>query len=81
MKEINENANSDLPKNDNFLPLISVGNKMKSNAFSKDNEFKLQNKDKINNQFYKTGKISIISFIIKKQQLGASSKLTMNLQV
>ena len=82
MKEIIENASSDLPKNDNFLPLMSVGNKMKSNAFSKDNEFKLQNKDKLNNQFYKTGKISIMNpFIIKKQQLGTSSKLTMNLQV
>ena len=82
MKEIIENASSDLPKNDTFLPLMSVGNKMKNNTFNKDNEFKIQNKDKINNQFYKTGKISIMNpFIIKKQQLGTSSKLTMNLQV
>ena len=36
----------------------------------------------MNNQFYKTGKISIMNpFIIKKQQIGTSSKLTMNLQV
>ena len=82
MKEIIENASSDLPKNDTFLPLMSVGNKTKNNTFNKDNEFKIQNKDKINNQFYKTGKISIMNpFIIKKQQLGTSSKLTMNLQV
>ena len=83
MEEIIENSNSDFPKNDNFLPLMNVGNKMKSNSFSnKDNEFKLQNKDKLINQFYKTGKISIkIPFIIKKQQMGISSKLTMNLQV
>ena len=82
MKEIIENASSDLPKNDNFLPLMSVGNKIKNNTFTKENEFKIQNKDKINNQFYKTGKISIMNpFIIKKQQIGTSSKLTMNLQV
>ena len=81
MKEIIENASSDLPKNDTFLPLMSVGNKMRT-TFNKENEKKLQNKDKVNNQFYKTGKISIMNpFVIKKQQIGTSSKLTMNLQV
>ena len=82
MKEIIENASSDLPKNDTFLPLMSVGNKIKNNTFNKDNEIKALNREKINNQFYKTGKISIMNpFTIKKQQLGTSSKLTMNLQV
>ena len=77
MKEIIENASSDFPKTDTFLPVMSVGNKVK-NKLNKD----LQNKEKINNQFYRTGKISIMNpFIIKKQQIGTSSKLTMNLQV
>ena len=49
MKVIIENTSSDLPKNDIFLPLMNLGNKMKSNAFNKDNEFKPQNKDKLNN--------------------------------
>ena len=80
MKEIIENASSDLPKNENFLPLMSVGNQMRNN-FSNDNKFKIH-KEKTDNHFYRTGKIGILNpFIIKKQQLGTSSKLTMNLQV
>ena len=83
MKEIIENASSDLPKNDNFLPLMSVGNKKNTfNISHKENEMRLQSKDKINNQFYRTGKINIMNpFILKRQQIGTTSKLTMNLQV
>ena len=82
MKEIIENASSDLNKNDNFLPLMSVGNKMKNTFNKESNNIQIQNKEKMNNHFYKTGKISIMNpFILKKQQLGTSSKLTMNLQV
>ena len=82
MKEIIENASSDLSKNDNFLPLMSVGNKMKNTFNKESNNLQIQNKDKMNNQFYKTGKITIMNpFIVKKQKLGTSSKLTMNLQV
>ena len=77
MKEIIENASSDLPKTDTFLPPMTVANKMKT-TFNKE----MQNKDKMNNQFYRTGKISIIKpFNNKKQPIGTSSKLTMNLQV
>ena len=81
MKEIIENASSDLAKNDNFLPLMSVGNK--KNIPKKDNtEINFRDKDKMNNQFYRTGKISIMNPLIqKKQQIGTTSKLTMNLQV
>ena len=82
MKEIIENASSDLNKNETFLPLMSVGNKMKNTFNKESNNLQIQSRDKMNNQFYKTGKISIMNpFIIKKQQLGTSSKLTMNLQV
>ena len=81
MKEIIENASSDLPKGETFLPLMSVGNK-KISTFQKDNDIKIQSKEKINNQFYRTGKINIMNpFIVKRQQLGTTSKLTMNLQV
>ena len=82
MKEIIENASSDLTKNDNFLPLMSVGNK-KPNS-NKDNNIDINFKDKAktNSQFYRTGKIAIMNPLIpKKQQIGTSSKLTMNLQV
>ena len=82
MKEIIENASSDLSKNENFLPLMSVGNKMKNTFNKESNNLQLQNKDKMNNQFYKTGKITMMNpFIINKQKLVTSSKLTMNLQV
>ena len=81
MKEIIENASSDLPKGETFLPLMSVGNK-KISTFQKDNDMKIQSKEKINNQFYRTGKINIMNpFIVKRQQLGTTSKLTMNLQM
>ena len=77
MKEIIENASSDLPKTETYLPKMSVGNQMK-NTFNKE----IPNKGKVNNHFYRTGKISIMNpFFLKKQQLGTSSKLTMNLQV
>jgi hypothetical protein len=82
MKEIIENASSDLTKNDNnILPLMSVGNKKM--GIKKDNiEMNFRDKAKTNNQFYRTGKISIMNqFIPKKPQIGTSSKLTMNLQV
>ena len=81
MKEIIENASSDLAKNDNFLPLMSVGNKKISSK--KDNsDINFKDKDKMNSQFYRTGKISIMNPLLqKKQQIGTSSKLTMNLQV
>ena len=81
MKEIIENASSDLAKNDNFLPLMSVGNKKPSSK--KDNtDTNFREKDKTSSQFYRTGKISIMNPIApKKQQIGTSSKLTMNLQV
>ena len=73
MKEVIENASSELPKKNSFLPLMSVGNQIKN--------IKMQ-KEKLNNQFCKTGKIRIMSpFVVKKQQLGTSSKLTMNLQI
>jgi hypothetical protein len=81
MKEIIENASSDLPKGETFLPLMSVGNK-KISTFQKDNDMKMQSKEKINNQFYRTGKINIMNpFMVKRQQLGTTSKLTMNLQM
>ena len=52
-------------------------------GIKKDNiEMNFRDKAKTNNQFYRTGKISIMNqFIPKKPQIGTSSKLTMNLQV
>ena len=81
MKEIIENASSDLAKNDYFPPLKSVGNK-KITKIKDGNENIIRDKAKTNSQFYRTGKISIINpHSQKKQQIGTSSKLTMNLQV
>ena len=81
MKEIIENASSDLAKNDYFPPLKSVGNK-KINKIKDGNEITIRDKAKTNSQFYRTGKISIMNpHAPKKQQIGTSSKLTMNLQV
>ena len=84
MKEIIENASSDLTKNENLLPLMSVGNKKTSNNNTKkDNtDINFRDKNKTNSQFYRTGKISIMNpLIAKKQQIGTTSKLSMNLQV
>ena len=60
---------------------MSVGNKKPSSK--KDNtDTNFREKDKTSSQFYRTGKISIMNPIApKKQQIGTSSKLTMNLQV
>ena len=84
MKEIIENASSDLTKNENLLPLMSVGNKKTSNNNTKkDNtDINFRDKNKTNSQFYRTGKINIMNpLIAKKQQIGTTSKLSMNLQV
>ena len=82
MKEIIENASSDLAKNDNFLPLMSVGNKNVGQKKDNTTDINFRDRGKTNNQFYRTGKISIMNPLIqKKQQIGTSSKLTMNLQV
>ena len=68
MKEIIENASSDLTKNENFLPLMSVGNKMKNTFNKESNNIQMQNKEKMNNQFYKTGKISIMNPLLLKNR-------------
>ena len=83
MKEIIENASSDLAKSDgNFLPLMSVGNKKLNTKKDNNTDNNFREKAKTNNQFYRTGKISIMNPLIpKKQHLGTTSKLTMNLQV
>ena len=79
MKEIIENASSDLAKNDNLLPLMSVGNKK---IQKKENDIFMKDKAKTGNQFYRTGKIGIMNpFKPNKHQIGTTSKLTMNLQV
>ncbi len=72
MKEIIENVSSDFSKNNNVLPVMNINNK---------NQFNQKGKDKAFSQFYKTGKISINPINLKSQQIGTSSKLTMNLQV
>ena len=82
MKEIIENASSDLTKNDNFLPLMSMGNKKINGKKDNITDIHFRDKAKTNSQFYRTGKISIMNPLVpKKQQIGTSSKLTMNLQV
>ena len=83
MKEIIENASSDFHKTENFLPIMTVKNRMKENIFFKDNDTtKYHSKDKNKHNFYKTGKIGILnSFHIKKPSIGTTSKLTMNLQI
>ena len=76
IKEIIENASSDLPKNETFLPLMSMGNQMKNNT-----NMKFNSKEKFN-QFYKTGKITVKNpLVVKNHQLGTSSKLAMNLKI
>ena len=80
MKEIIENASSDISKkNETFLPIMSVPNQIKTN-FSKDNFIHSQSQDK-NNQFYRTGRVAIAPLNKKKKHVGTSSKLTMNLQI
>ena len=82
MKEIIENASSDLAKNDNLLPVVSVGNKQATTKKDNNTEINFREKNKTNSQFYRTGKISIMNpLIAKKQQIGTTSKLSMNLQI
>ena len=82
MKEIIENASSDLAKNDNFLPVMSLGNKQPNTKKDNTTDINFREKNKMNNQFYRTGKISIMNpLIAKKQQIGTTSKLSMNLQI
>ena len=82
MKEIIENASSDLAKNDNFLPVMSLGNKQPNTKKDNTTDINFRDKNKMNNQFYRTGKISIMNpLIAKKQQIGTTSKLSMNLQI
>ena len=78
IKEIIENASSDLPKNETFLPLMSMGNQTKNNTNMK---FHSKDKEKFN-QFYKTGKITVKNpLVVKNHQIGTSSKLAMNLKI